>query len=344
MKKKLIIVTLDPTLLTWKTLPSKVKAIRKALDRTPNGQWDVTVVHEPTLTPEVVDGRITHTWFNAFAYPIFRQGYHHVYLHFSMRQWEAYGLDGGVRGVNHIDQDFVGECYGRGDEHTGRGRTRLNQFVQNVLHEMSHELARATGTPDRTHAYHGANPDISGIFTAYDMAKWQPIYQEGERVKLNLMNKLAELLKPKPVKTLVHPVQFIPRMVSQRYGVKSSRYRRTGRHIGTDYAIPVGTKLVAPHHGDVTTVGTHPLLGHFLHFQYEFQGEMYEERWCHLREKPKLGNFTRGHVVAFSGNTGDSTGPHLHREVWLRDVRVDMIDQNNWSVLTIDPETLPYNK
>lgn len=335
---KLLIITTDPKTLKWKSRWSKIGMIRNALNLTPNATWDVSIEYRD-LKPEVVNGRVTHDWFNSVSYPLFEQGYHHVYLHFSMKRWKELGIESDIRGSNQNDTDFVGESYGRGDEHTLRGKTKQNQFVQNVLHEMSHELARATGVADMTHVWHAEQSDISGIFRMYDMNNWQPAYVEQLRAKISIMQKIIQLMK-RPVDTIFHPVQFTPRLITQRYGKLNNSYPRTGRHIGTDYSMSIGTPLHAPALGKVTAAGTGKATGNYCHFEYSFQGEIYEERWCHLREVPRLGTYARGTIVARSGNTGQSTGPHLHREVWRRDVRVDLINAENWDELTLDPETL----
>lgn len=185
-----------------------------------------------------------------------------------------------------------------------------------------------------------------GLFNFTSDVDWelQPVYGTMELTVATLKavakaNSMLNLFN-RPVDTLFHPVQYLPRIISQRYGVLSQAYPRTGRHIGTDYSIPVGTPLHAPALGKVTAAGTGKATGNFCHFEYSFQGEVYEERWCHLREVPRLGTYARGAIVARSGNTGQSTGPHLHREVWRRDVRVDLINAENWDELTLDPEAL----
>lgn len=343
MKKSLLIVSMDSTVLSWKTRKAKLDAITKALNGTKNATWEVTLVYQSGIKPAVIDGRITHAWFDSFAHPLFNAGNHHIFLHMSKAQWEKLGLQHTLRGANQIDKDFVGDSYGWADEKTVRTRGQ-NQFVQVVLHELSHELARATKVQDLTHSYHDAHADISGIFTRYDMNDWHPVYQAGMSKIAILMAKLAELVARKPATTLYHPVQYMPCIISQGYGIRSTRYKLTGRHIGTDYAIPVDTSIYAPYDGTVTFADTGDATGHYCLFRYSFQGEVYEERWCHLSKLPKLGSYKRGAMVAMSGNTGTSTGPHLHREVWKGKVDLATITSKNWSQVTLDPESLNYSK
>lgn len=205
MKYKLLIVSADSTILSWKTLDAKRKAIVDALNKTKNGTWELEI-RQQAVTPKVTNGRIDHKWYDTFSHPLFMAGNHFIYIHFSMKQWQDFGLDRSIRGANQIDTDFVGESYGRGDENTRRGRTRQNQFVQNVLHEMSHELARTTGVPDLTHKYHDATPDISGIFASYDMAKWQPIAQKQLSIIAILKDKIASLIKKNTKPTKLTPI------------------------------------------------------------------------------------------------------------------------------------------
>lgn len=336
---KLLILSIDPTINSWRTLPKKIAAIKAGLDRCQGEPWEVEVRFQPGLIPEVKEGKITHGWYDVISHPLFRKGYHHVYLHMSMSQWAVMGLGLDKRGANHVDSDFVGESYGRGDEHTKRGRTNQNQFVQNVLHEMSHELSRACGLIDITHAYHGVNDDISGIFDRIRLEDWQPVHQRQVKAVVGLIDRIRLLLERRVPQTLFHPIQYTPRIVSQRYGEENENwYPRTGHHLGTDYAVPEGTPVYAPYAGEVTAVGTHDDLGHYCHFRYTHDEKTFEERWTHLKAVPRVGKYPRAAVVAYSGNTGLSTGPHLHREKWKDAVRVDLITRYNWDNLTVDPE------
>lgn len=327
MPTRIKLITTDCSLLKWRSLTSKYKAIMKEL-ATIEGADFVLAIEYRDLVPEVINGRITHAWMDGLRSTLPEKNYAFVAFHMTDFQRKLWGIV--PRGSYQDDYDLVQEFYFWADEFTKR--EKRNQFVQTFLHEFRHAFMKGANYEDDTHEAH-ADGDIRGSFKGFRMADFNP----GQSIITRLLNRITSMKKELP---LFHPVQLTPRDITQRYGVKNARYSRTGRHLGTDYPLPLGTPLYAPWDGVVTTVGSHPALGYFLHFTYTKDGATWEERWCHLRQLPKPGVFTRGQVIARSGNTGDSTGPHLHREAWRNDVRIDLINKTNWSVLTADPELI----
>jgi murein DD-endopeptidase len=108
----------------------------------------------------------------------------------------------------------------------------------------------------------------------------------------------------------------------QRYRISSSFNPRrlhpiTGRvspHLGTDFAMPVGTPVEAPADGVVKKVLRHPLAGNYVVIDH---GDGYQTRYLHLSKISvhRGDTIQQGEVIAYSGNTGRSTGPHLHYEL-----------------------------
>ena len=92
----------------------------------------------------------------------------------------------------------------------------------------------------------------------------------------------------------------------------------TGRrkfHHGIDVALPVGTPLTAPADGVVVKKGNGPSGGITLILKHE---DNRHTVYYHLQKPSHLLKGTRverGELIAYSGNTGASTGPHLHFEV-----------------------------
>lgn len=94
----------------------------------------------------------------------------------------------------------------------------------------------------------------------------------------------------------------------------------TGRispHKGVDFSMPVGTPIYATGDGEIVRVKNHPFAGKYIEIQHEGR---YVTRYLHLsRTIVRRGQkVVRGQRIALSGNTGRSTGPHLHYELHIK--------------------------
>lgn len=112
--------------------------------------------------------------------------------------------------------------------------------------------------------------------------------------------------------------------ISSNYNL-TRRHPVTGRvqpHNGTDFAVPVGTPVIATGDGVVVKATRHPLAGNYLVIRH---GRQYTTRFLHLsRFLVKEGDkVKRGQRIALSGNTGRSTGAHLHYEFHVNNRPVD---------------------
>ena len=91
--------------------------------------------------------------------------------------------------------------------------------------------------------------------------------------------------------------------------------QRWGRlHAGTDFAGPVGTPIYATADGVVVSAGWSSGYGRLIKIQHEFG---IETRYAHLNAMHvSVGQrVSRGQRIGDMGNSGRSTGPHLHYEV-----------------------------
>ena len=86
-------------------------------------------------------------------------------------------------------------------------------------------------------------------------------------------------------------------------------------HDGLDIAVPQGTEVVAVKSGRVTEVRTSATYGKLLRFETT---DGYTILYAHLSEilVGQGEKIKQGQVVAKSGNTGLSTGPHLHYGIY----------------------------
>jgi len=111
--------------------------------------------------------------------------------------------------------------------------------------------------------------------------------------------------------------------VSSRFGPRTSPF--TGQpqhHTGVDIAAPPGTPVRAPAAGVVTFAGPLPGYGNVLVLTHGFGFKtFYGHNQRNVVGKGQA--VTRGQQIATVGNTGYSTGAHLHYEVLLNDTPHD---------------------
>jgi murein DD-endopeptidase MepM/ murein hydrolase activator NlpD len=93
-------------------------------------------------------------------------------------------------------------------------------------------------------------------------------------------------------------------------------------HAGIDLAAAEGTQVVAPAAGTITQAGDNGGYGNFIAIDH---GRGIVTQYGHLsRVLVKTGDkVTRGQHIGAIGNTGRSTGPHLHYEVRLNGLPVN---------------------
>lgn len=135
---------------------------------------------------------------------------------------------------------------------------------------------------------------------------------------VRLLKQLINAFRNK--KSMLSPLEREYR-VTQKFGVSNNHYI-SGVHNGTDYACPVGTPLLAPADGEIIHRFTdHPSLGNAIH--YSCDG--YYIRFLHLLKSLPKGKYKQGDIIGYTGNTGDSEGPHLHVDVWKVPINTGLI-------------------
>ena len=120
---------------------------------------------------------------------------------------------------------------------------------------------------------------------------------------------------PAPATEAATPVTAPSGRVSSAYGWRADPLNGHARfHKGTDIALAYGHEVQAAASGRVAFAGEQPGYGMTVVIDH---GAGLETRYAHLsgysvRVGDSVGS---GQVVARSGNSGRSTGPHLHFEV-----------------------------
>ena len=157
-----------------------------------------------------------------------------------------------------------------------------------------------------------------------EIAEEIDILEEELRLKIDP----ALLPTPRPG-ALDIPIQMPPARLTQKYG-NTSFVKKQGRswHSGVDFGAPIGTPLLSAEKGEVIAVGDQDnyrtngkrlcyrgAYGKFVMIKHE---NNLTTMYAHLSLwSVKVGDkVERGQTIGYSGNTGRSTGPHLHFVVY----------------------------
>ena len=124
---------------------------------------------------------------------------------------------------------------------------------------------------------------------------------------IDLYEKRWKVIDAKTTGTFSWPAQGrISSGFGQRWGTL---------HAGIDIAMPTGTEVVASDGGEVVYTGYNSAMGNYVDIKHS---NGYVTRYQHLSSYGVLKGekVKKGQYIASSGNTGNSTGPHLHFAVY----------------------------
>ncbi len=121
--------------------------------------------------------------------------------------------------------------------------------------------------------------------------------------------------------------------ISSGYGKRkhpvSGKWRM---HRGTDFGVNIGTPIYAPADGVIeVTRPSNQGSGNYLRMQHSYG---FTSSYSHLQKfAVKSGDFVKkGDLIAYSGNSGLSSGPHLHYEIRFVGRALNPYDFIKWDV------------
>jgi len=141
--------------------------------------------------------------------------------------------------------------------------------------------------------------------------------------QFNFKSLLASLETQKNLLAHTPAIRPTSGWITSGFGYRRSPF--TGKrefHKGLDIANHKGTKIMAAADGIVTYVGPRGLFGNLIIIDH---GHGITTRYAHLEKTlfKKGDRVSRGNTIALMGNTGRSTGAHLHYEVRLNGIPVN---------------------
>ncbi len=112
--------------------------------------------------------------------------------------------------------------------------------------------------------------------------------------------------------------------ISSYYGYRDDPFHdRKQFHAGDDFSAKIGTPVKCTGNGVVTKAQFDSRFGNFIEIDHGFG---YKTVYAHLKDGllvKKGDNVKRGQSIAYLGNTGRSTAPHLHYEVKFKNKTVN---------------------
>lgn len=198
-------------------------------------------------------------------------------------------------------QEIVDEIEGEQDGYSQKAKIEISEkFVQNYDLVSDVEVA----VNDIVDAIEEENSKVVKKTTTYAA----PTAVVSKEILLALKASNAELNFRNPLDSGI---------ITSRYGIRS-----LGNHKGIDVAAKIGTPIHVAESGVVTFAGWMNGYGYLVKVQH---AAGYETYYGHCNSfNCKVGDeVSKDDVIAYVGNTGRSTGPHVHFEVRIDGVTYD---------------------
>src|SRR6185312_3091128 len=151
---------------------------------------------------------------------------------------------------------------------------------------------------------------------------------------LELQRLLSTLSQQKSLLSSIPSVAPVDGWITSGYGIRVSPF--TGErtmHSGLDIAAPVGTPILAPADGVVIFTGAKAGYGNFIMIAHGY-GVVTRYGHNHQNMVQPGQKIARGEQIATVGDSGRTTGPHVHYEIVVNgktnDPKKFILDMNDF--------------
>jgi murein DD-endopeptidase MepM/ murein hydrolase activator NlpD len=182
----------------------------------------------------------------------------------------------------------------------------------------------------------GLNVDKLAFRPVFD--RLSGIGKQANNHALELQQLLSTLSQQRSLLQSIPSVTPVDGWVTSGFGMRTSPF--TGErtlHVGLDIAAPVGTPILAPADGIVIFTGKKEGFGNFVMLAH---GYGVISRYGHNNQNlvspgQKL---SRGEQIATVGESGRTTGPHLHYEIMVN----GKLENPQKFILNLEPSNAPF--
>ena len=183
----------------------------------------------------------------------------------------------------------------------------------------------------------GSDTQLSNVPDAATRARIREAYQNAAKTCSSATGASGDTSAFSSRPQLFYPMLPDTYAISSEYGYRTHPTLGIQKlHAGQDMAAPVGTPIYAAAAGTVTTAGMVDGTG-TVTIKHEIDGQVWYTSYLHMYEDGiyvKAGDtVTAGQMIAGVGNTGRSSGAHLHFEVRTKDDTADESTVEPWGWL-----------
>lgn len=199
---------------------------------------------------------------------------------------------------------------------------RLNEELNNLISETQTELFEKNEEISEASDYLTKIESIIGISTENEL----PLKDRVDIARLDSEQRTT-LLQLIPSGS---PVEF--KGINSPFGYRNHPVlNRRALHLGLDLKAAVGTPVFATADGIVESAGFDKYNGNLVTLQHIYGFKPY---YAHLNKTVvESGSFVKkGDLIAYTGNTGMSSGPHLHYEVRFLSRSLNPISFVKWDI------------
>jgi murein DD-endopeptidase MepM/ murein hydrolase activator NlpD len=192
--------------------------------------------------------------------------------------------------------------------------TEVAQYIEAIPYEIQYENTGSLFKDEQTVKSRGANGEKDVVA---EIVRNNGIEVSRKEISATILSEpvsqvvLVGTKDPPPLigtGTFIYPIRGT---LTSRYGTRWGRL-----HSGIDLAAPIGTHIKAADGGKVTFAGYNGALGYMVAIDHG-GGRVSWYGHCSKLHVKKGDKVYQGQHIANVGNTGRSTGPHVHFEVHI---------------------------
>ncbi len=203
---------------------------------------------------------------------------------------------------------------------------KIDEYNSNATEKILNVLGSFFEEGEENNNMINNNENALIIDEKQNITEIQNVIDENNSIKNNFENTISsmnememDIANLKAAYKFINPLQGA---LSSGFGARQSKYQNvTGYHTGVDIAADSGTPIVASMEGIVELVSSEGDYGKHVKIRCNNVSTLYAH--C-SKIFVKEGQIVAiGQKIASVGNTGNSTGPHLHFEIRVEDRFID---------------------